>query len=375
MNTSGSAFFFDGMTSARRSVAVELGSQALQIRLSDGTLLAEWPYPDLAAFSSPEGVLRIGLANNLFPARLEIRDAELAASLNARSGALDRGGAADRRTRMRVVGWSVAAAVSLVLIAIYGVPALADRLAPLVPPAVEKRFGVAIDKQVRSILDTGRSGGSFECGGGEGAAGQAAFDKLVRKLETAGALPFPLRASVIRLPAANAFALPGGRVYVFEGLIDKARTPDELAGVVAHEMGHVAHRDNVRSVMQAAGLSFLFGMMLGDFGGGATIIAARTVLQNSYTRDVETAADAYGAELVSKIGGDPRALGVILVRIANFSIPGGKILLDHPESKDRAAAIDAMGLPPAKDPLLTPDEWNALKRICATKTQGQGRGK
>ena len=87
--------------------------------------------------------------------------------------------------------------------------------------------------------------------------------------------------------------LPGGHVYVFEGLIDKAETPDELAGVIAHEIGHVAHRDGMRAVMQAAGLSFLFGMLLGDFiGGGAVVMAMRTVLQSSYSREIEAAADA-----------------------------------------------------------------------------------
>src|SRR5581483_9059372 len=107
---------------------------------------------------------------------------------------------------------------------------------------------------------------------------------------------------------ANAIALPGGHVYVFEGLIKQARSPDELAGVVAHELGHVAHRDGTRSLLQAAGLSFLFGVLLGDFtGGGLVVIAAKTAMQSAYTRKVEAAADAYSVDLVTRIGGDPRA--------------------------------------------------------------------
>ena len=81
---------------------------------------------------------------------------------------------------------------------------------------------------------------------------------------------------------------------MFEGLIDKSESADELAGVIAHEIGHVAHRDGTRSLLQAAGLSFLFGMLLGDFvGGGAVVIGARAVLQSSYSREVESAADRY----------------------------------------------------------------------------------
>ena len=78
----------------------------------------------------------------------------------------------------------------------------------------------------------------------------------------------------------NAVALPGGRIYVFEGLIGKSESADEVAGIIAHEIGHVAHRDGMRSLLQSAGLSFMFGMLLGDFvGGSAVVIGARAVLQ------------------------------------------------------------------------------------------------
>src|SRR5207237_8367104 len=120
----------------------------------------------------------------------------------------------------------------------------------------------------------------------------------------------PLDAKVIRRSEANAIALPGGHIYVFQGLVEKSEATDELAGVIAHEIGHVAHRDGTRSILQSAGLSFLFGMLLGDFGGGSRIvIGARAVLQSSYSRDVESAADGYGVELRSRAGADARARG------------------------------------------------------------------
>ena len=86
--------------------------------------------------------------------------------------------------------------------------------------------------------------------------------------------------------------------------------------MLAHEIGHVAHRDGTRTVLQTAGLSFLFGMMLGDFvGGGAVVIAAKTVLRSSYSRRVEAAADAYSVAVMRQAGGDPRALATILARV------------------------------------------------------------
>src|SRR5712691_5473850 len=267
--------------------------------------------------SADEGMLRLGRIGNPVLARLEIHDSELATSIDDLAATVDRTGATERRGRTKVVAWSTAAVVSLVLVGIFGVPAIADRLTPFVPNAVERRFGEAVDAQVRSMLDTGRKGQALECGHADAEKqGRAALDRLVGRLEAAASLAMPLKVAVLRKPEANAIALPGGHIYVFEGLISKAQGPDEVAGVVAPEIGHVAHRDGTRSVLQAAGLSFLFGMVLGDFvGGGAVIIATKALLQTSYSREVERRADAFGSELMTTLGGDPRALGAILVRI------------------------------------------------------------
>jgi Zn-dependent protease with chaperone function len=299
-----------------------------------------------------------------------VRDPQLAAAIDDRSLPIDRSGRGERRMRARVVFWSLAATASLLLVAVWGVPRIATELAPLVPYSVERKLGVAIERQVRASLAGRQTGSAFECGNSANErAGRAAFDKLMDRLETAAALPFPLKALVVRLPEANAIALPGGYIYVFQGLIDDAKTPDELAGVIAHEIGHVAHRDGTRSVLQTAGLSLLFGMLLGDFvGGGAVVLAAKTILQTRYTREVENAADAHSVVLMKKIDGDPRALGAILQRIAGTSHPGPKILADHPDTRDRVARIDAVaGAAPGAPtrPLLTRSEWAALKNICS----------
>ncbi len=312
-------------------------------------------------------MLRLGRSGETLLARLEVRDRALAAAIEDRAETLDRTGAAERRLRRKVVGLSLVAVVSLSATAIFGVPALTSQLMPLVPMSVERKLGAAVDKEVRATLDTHNLGPAFECGTGDSEiAGRRALDKLVGELAAAARLPVPLRVDVVRRPDLNAFALPGGHIYVYEGLIVKAETPDELAGVLAHEMGHLAHRDGTRTALQTAGLSFLFGMMLGDFGGGgAVVIAARTVLKSSYSRQVEAQADTYSVALISKMGGDPHALAVILARLVSDKDEGLKILLDHPETKDRISAINAVVAGGATTQLLDPAEWNALKHICA----------
>jgi len=368
MAAAGKGVFFDGATSARRLVLVELAPEHLVVRDEEHRdMLARWRYDRLDQRPAPAGVLRLGEIGAAVPARLDVRDAALIAAIDDASVPVDRSGATERRIRRKVVFWSLVAVVVLVLAAVFGVPALADRLAPLLPLRAERMLGAAVDGQIRRMLDKTDGREALDCGEGSGeTAGRAALLKMIGKLEAAAALPVPLDARVIRRSEANAIALPGGRIYIFEGLIGKAENADEVAGVIAHEIGHVAHRDGTRSILQSAGLSFLFGMLLGDFvGGGAVVIGARAVLQSSYSREVEGAADRYGVELMARAGGNPRALGAVLDRLAGAIHPGIEILSDHPDTQARVRVINSLSpAAPPPQPFLEPSEWAALKLIC-----------
>jgi predicted Zn-dependent protease len=115
--------------------------------------------------------------------------------------------------------------------------------------------------------------------------------------------------------------------------------------------------------------------MLGDFvGGGAVVTAAQTVLSSSYSRHAEAAADHYSVEVMQKAEADPKALGAILSRIASDKDGGMAILRDHPETKDRIAAINALTVENRPKPLLSAAEWKALKAICTPLPQDGGSG-
>jgi Peptidase family M48 len=364
----GSGIFFDGLTNARHPVAVALGADAVEISEPSGGVLAAWRFSDIAPLATPAGILRIGQLKSKIAARLEIRDTEFASALLGRAKANGRSGLTDARTCAKVVAWSMAAVASLVACGIWGIPAAADRIAPHVPVAVEMHLGNAIDTQVRHMLASQAGGKPLECGAGtQQQAGRDAFNKLIGELEQAAELPIPLHATVVHTSQVNAIALSGGHIYLYEGLLKDAKSVDEVAGVLAHEIGHVAHRDGTKTLLRNGSMAVLFGMVLGDFtGGGALVTVANTVLQNADSREVEAAADEYGAQLMSKVGGDPQALGRILKRISGDS--EGKVphfMLNHPESSERAAAIEHVAKPAAAKPLLTPQEWVAFKKICS----------
>src|SRR5438067_7122963 len=114
----------------------------------------------------------------------------------------------------------------------------------------------------------------------------------------------------------NAFALPGGRVYVLSGLLAQAQSPDELAGVLAHEFGHVVRRDALRRLIRDGGTSFLVGLMFGDVtGSGAVLMAGRALLSASYSRDDERGADGFAVMVMHRLGRPTAPLGALLTRI------------------------------------------------------------
>ena len=128
-------------------------------------------------------MLRLGRAKAKDAARLEIRDASLATELMGRAKRPGRSGLTDRRTRAKVACWGIAAVVSLVASAIWGVPFVAERVAPHLPVTAEIRLGDAVDGQIRRMLGAGNGDKPFECGAGPGhEAGRAAFNKLVGAL-------------------------------------------------------------------------------------------------------------------------------------------------------------------------------------------------
>lgn len=348
--------FFDGVSSRRREVALALGD-ALEI-VEEGGAPVRWAYADIRRADSPAGILRLACTSAPPLARLEIRDAALATEVMVRCGRLD-AHQTSRRGLAKIVGWSVAAAVSIVCVVLFGVPLAADRLAPLVPKPIERRIGDASEVQVKTIF------GRKVC---EDPAGKAAFTKLVNRLRDAAGLDDSMTAGVLPTPVPNAFALPGGKVYVLRGLLDKAQNPDELAGILAHELGHLKHYDNMRGLIYNGGTSFLIGLLFGDVtGSSAVIFASRSVVEASYSREAEAAADTFAIEIMHRLGRSPKPAAELMFRITGKEGGSGfTILSSHPLTEDRLARMTKEDRPASGPPLLTDQEWQALKGICGS---------
>ncbi|MCA1452500.1 M48 family metallopeptidase [Bradyrhizobium sp. BRP22] len=355
----GNAFYFDGRSSKRRTVTLRLG-EALEIE-EHGDRLAVWPYADIRRADSPSGKLRLACTSAPALARLEIRDVVLAAELVARCKKLEEhvlGG----RGVATIVGWSLAATVSIILVVLFGVPLAADRLAPLVPASFERRLGEVADSQVKVVFD-----GKL-C---ENAAGRRAFEKLVNTLRESAGMDTSVQSGVLSTAIPNAFALPGGKVYVLDGLLAKAENVDEVAGILAHELGHLQHRDSLRAVIHNSGTSFLIGLLFGDItGSGAVIFASRTLVNASHSREAEHDADSFAIETMHRLGRPTKPMGELMFRITGKEGDKGlSLIASHPMTEDRLARMAREDRPASGPPLLTAEEWRALKSICSTSAK------
>ena len=349
------ALFFDGESARPRGVSLAFADEGIEI--GDGeTVLARWPYAGIREReSSSEEVLRLALADRASLARLEVTDPDARAETRRRCRTL-----ADPHEHGRVgpiVAWSAAAAASLVACVLFLVPLAADRATPLIPVSLERRLGAAVDNQVRFVV-RGKT-----C---EASEGRAALDRLVGRLSGKAPDAVAPDIRVLDTPLANAVALPGGRIYVLRGLLDEAESADEIGGVIAHEMGHVAHRDGLRKLLQTGGASFLLGLLFGDVAGSGTLILlGRLAIDGAYSRDAERAADRFAADTMLALGRSPKAMALLLKRIVPDDGPVPAFLSSHPLTQER---LDALQEPSGAlgEPLLTEGEWLALKSICKT---------
>jgi len=146
----------------------------------------------------------------------------------------------------------------------------------------------------------------------------------------------------------NAFALPGGFVYVNRGMIEAARNEGELAGVMAHEISHVALRHGTAQVSSAYPWLIALGVASAAMGNGkgaeiAEIggLAALELYFMKFSRKYETQADILGSQIMARAGYDPRDLANVFRLIESKEGSGGpRWLSDHPKPKDRYERID-----------------------------------
>ncbi len=192
---------------------------------------------------------------------------------------------------------------------------------------------------------------------------------------------FEPQVSIVAVTDTNAFALPGGRIYLLKGLLEESHNPDEVLAVLAHERSHAERRHGVQQLLRNAGTTFVVTLVIGGVIEGFDLLEhaenaaelGTSLAMLRYSRSFEKQADADAASRLSELGISPAMLDSLLQRIA----PAGhgvdtlfNVFSSHPDSRERASLLHGHGMMMAKSPPAGLDhyrkDWERIKNSCVS---------
>lgn len=344
----------------------EAATGALWLELPDGKPPVRWALSELRRVPDQADRASVVLGRKGDdPARLKLSDRDMALYLSSICPDISRADSTPSRWRKLVVLFSAAVA-SVALIVFVLVPVLADQLALILPTKGEQALGDATYQQIRQALGKDANTAAWEC---NNPAGISALNKMMTRLQVGSNLPYDIRLHVLDHKMVNAFALPGGHIVLFRGLLKNAKSPEEVAGVIGHEMGHVESRDPTRLALRSAGSIGVLGLMFGDFAGGAAVLfLTERLISAQYSQGAEARADVYSQNLLAATALPSAPLGNFFLRLkAKYGDATGfaSHMASHPDLQgraDKARAADTVG--DKFVPVLNALEWRDLQAIC-----------
>ena len=325
---------------ARHSLLVRDGDTETAVRAPDLTLDAggwrgsavhfTWRDGETTAsvtFDDPEGIE--ALTRDL--------PLDLAEQVRAHRAASMRGNRKSKLGLGLVLALVLAPVLALGTLIIYPDPVL-DMAVAALPTSIDDTLASHVEEQVV-------------------AAGTVDDPTLVGAVETIGERllaaapdhPYDFRFYVVRDETLNAFAAPGGIVVVHTGLLAAAETPEEVAGVLAHEIAHVLERHSTRQIVYQVGLWSGIALLFGSPDTAAQLLVGlgSDLAKLSFGRDQERDADAVGLELLVRAQVEPRGMVTFFERLAGQDPDIPTFLSTHPGSEGRAeriaSEIDALG--------------------------------
>jgi Zn-dependent protease with chaperone function len=352
------------------AVPATIGFEAdgLSIKAADGSPLAFWNYGDLLpgapiGRSSADVLLR---NSNTPRAALFIQGEGAAKLLIGRAPRT-----AQSFQRFRIVSLSmIATAIILIASAIlfFGQFSISKAIAALIPDHMSDRMGAQTVEMFGPIAPA--------C---VNQPGNAALQRILDRLQSGSDYGRPFTLHIIQSGIANAFALPGRHIVLLSGLVKQAKTPEEVAGVLAHEMGHGLEKDPEVLFVRRTGMQAFLELLTGQSGTQAPLAAGALFLQLRYSRDAERSADGHAVEILRNSRVEPKPTADFFLRDAakGKATDENKVLSylsTHPSSKDRAQLF--LSQPAyAAQPVLNGKEWADAQSICSTagvKKPGEG---
>lgn len=416
MNTPQSEFsgaFYDGKSANKYPVRLRLTPERLELNFPDGHQIS-WPYSTLEmSKTGSTGPVRLerSISNpDTIPESVVIEDPRfLHEAHRVAPGALGNVWNQPHKRPVRYILMILALVILppfIFAIWVYAIPAMTNAVADRIPTEWEEQLGQnyfkALFKEPLKDPDPKT---------------REALDTISKRLLTAVPdQPYHFRVYVHPSNMVNAMALPGGTIVVFQGLINATETPEELAGVLAHEFQHVLKRHSTRNIVRSEAIG-LFGLIISGNSESMTnvILQAGSVLEHlRYSRELESQADAEGMKMMLATRIDPKGMVRVFEKLeeeqhrqmnelkkdkekgskekksakknskkknkkkkdsdeTGITLPEWtKYLSTHPEGKDRVEVLKKLSEPPVQKPkpLLPGFDWKTMHRETKDKDSG-----
>lgn len=348
--------YYDGETAEVHPVAVRVTTNELVIYRPAGTeVVARWPLGEVAVLGDTQHEAVPPVVRRGSDARLIIEDPQVRSNLASLVPALQPLVPQPVAVGRRIAVFS-ATIVALVGV-FWGVLDYGTEYAvPFLPNSWQEQLGETVLDDLLADKE--------EC---EGTAGLAAINRLANDLAQEAGYPHPITVHIVEGGPVNAFTLPGGILVFYSDLITQAKDSSQVAGVVAHEIGHVVHYHPTKGLVRAYGMDLLLKLVSGGYsemmstvGGGGSLLLA---LRNG--RAAEREADATGVYLLERRG--LRADGVstffqqLMEKEPKDAAAAAGIWSSHPPTAER---IEATKRPTTGRPAFSNAEWQALLNVC-----------
>ncbi len=350
-------YYNDGQTAASYEVEVSFGPDGLMFG-PPGEAQNHWSYEGLDPVRPvpPSGPARLRY-DGAPEARLIVASPKFARDVVQRAPQV--GTRAGHKATAKIAALCVAGVAAFAVVSWLVLSAAPATVAALVPQSWWSYMGEKIEI---SLVKSAK-----RC---DGAKGKRALARMAFRFSE------DIEANSVRvydMPLVNAFAMAGERVVLTSGLIAAAQSADEVAGVLAHELGHVKAHHPEEQLVRVFGLQLIISALWGGTGmadalaqGGALLAVLR------YTRSAEREADAIAIELMEKAKIDPRGLAAFFETLKKSQ--GGDtgsetdqvtdLLRTHPGLDERIAEIGKLNVGPTT-PALSDQEWQDLQNICS----------
>jgi predicted Zn-dependent protease len=331
----------DGQSARVRLVELRVTASALEVLDHDSGVLETWPLRDLTLDGhlvrhrrKPGLRLTVGQPETLKPLLASHRDP-------------------GRSWRGLVLGLVAAPAVVAGLW--LAIPFVARVAVSLIPERWEADIGAHAVATLTQLWP--------QCRQEDGAQ---ALRQLEARLTRAG-IGRPRQVMVVRSALVNAFTLPGGYILMTSGMIRTAQSADQVAGVLAHEMGHVQHRHALAAAGRSIGVATLATLVLGDASGIAGTVGG-ALIGYSYSRPDEEVADVEAVRILNRAGIDPEGLASFFEVLEGQTWDPPALLSSHPPLDDRAQRVRAARTGETYSPALDSGPWRALQAMCGKRS-------